>query len=228
KRIQLTENTIQLEFSAQEKLDFKAGQFITLKIETEDNKPLMRAYSIASRPGLDHFELCVKVIDQGKASNWLNSITDGKEIEHIDPAGAFTFTPNPNKAPLFIATGTGFAPIKAMIEDQLLNKQSQQKMHLIFGVRHIKDIFYKEIFDQLTQDYPNFTYDITLSQPEDPSWAQQGGKTGRVTDLLKTLQIDPATTETYICGLKPMIEETTQILKEKGLPEEAIHFEKFG
>ena len=65
----------------------------------------------------------------------------------IGPNGKFNFTSESSKNILFIATGTGVAPLKSIIEDQL-NKGNEQSMHLLFGVRHIKDIFYKDHFSE--------------------------------------------------------------------------------
>jgi len=232
KHSQLTRNVFQLDLEIEETSTHLSGQFITIRINNGGDKPIMRVYSIANKPGDNLLQLCIKVIEGGTGSAWLNEVKEGDTIEYIGPAGGFTFknqnTNLPQKKILLIGTGTGIAPLKSILEDELTNKNSQQEFHLIFGLRHIKDIFYKEAFEQLAKDYPNFTYKITLSKPEDESWTAQGGSQGRVTDHIRTLEINPANTETYACGLKPMIEETSALLEEKGLPKEAIHYEKFG
>ncbi|PIR12645.1 MAG: hypothetical protein COV50_07880, partial [Flavobacteriales bacterium CG11_big_fil_rev_8_21_14_0_20_35_7] len=126
------------------------------------------------------------------------------------------FTTPPEKSVKIIATGTGIAPFKAIIEDQLEKKNNtSQPIHLIFGVRHIKDIFYKEIFENLSEKHENFTFDLTLSRPEDPSWT---GHSGRVTKLVEALNTDPQKNEVYICGLTAMIDSITEILKSKSIP----------
>jgi len=224
KHTQLTADTFQLDIKPTEPLPHLAGQFVTIKIPNQE-KLTMRAYSIASKPGMEHFELCIKAVEGGTASNWLSALQEDKDIEFIGPAGAFTFKTTPNKSVLLIATGTGIAPIKSILEDELVNKDSKQNFELIFGLRHVKDVFYQDPLEKLAQDFPNFKYSITLSRPEDESWA---GLQGRVTDYMQNLELDPQSTESYACGLKPMIEETTSLLQAKGLPEEAIHHEKFG
>lgn len=223
KKIVLTEDTYEFQFKTDPIFTFTASQFVTIKVPTADGKLAMRAYSISCKPTEDYFELCVKLLPDGTGSNYLRDLNEGEKIEFIGPAGHFTFTSPEDKTIIFVATGTGIAPIKAMLENEL-EKGSVQKMHLIFGLRYIKDVFYKEIFEALAAKYPNFTFDITLSRPEDESWT---GKTGRVTDVLRELEIDPANTEGYICGLKEMVGETSSIMKEKGLNSEAIHFERF-
>lgn len=227
----LVDDAFELTFEPLEPFNFKAGQFVTINIPNEENKLLMRSYSISSAPTQaptsSTFQLCVKIVEGGLGSNFLSNLKVGSEIEFIGPAGVFTIKAPSQKDLLFIATGTGLSPLKSMIEDELINKGNKQKMHLIFGLRYIKNIFYKDILENLKQKFPNFTYTLALSQPEDPSWATNGGYVGRVTNLLQSLNLDTTNTETYSCGLKPMIEETTRILQEKGLLSEAIHFEKF-
>ncbi len=221
---QYTYDVIELTFATDEPLNFQAGQFVTFKI-ADNTPPCFRAYSISSVPKKDgnSFETCLKVIPGGRGTNWLNSIKIGDKIEFIGPSGKFIFQTTKEKSVLFIATGTGVAPFRAIIKDQL-EKGNNQKMTLLFGVRYEKDIFYKEIFEELAKKYQNFSFILTLSQPENLNWTEQ---TGRVTNHLEKIEIDPANTEAYICGLKDMIGSVEEILKAKGLSEGALHFEKY-
>lgn len=212
----LNHDVFELCLETQEPFNFEAGQFITIKISDSDPKPCFRAYSISSAPSENTFELCIKEIPNGRGSSWLNTLKPGSEIEFIGPNGKFNFIPNSSKKVLFIATGTGVAPLKSMIEDQL-EKGNTQPMHLVFGVRHEKDIFYKEELEKLTNK--NFSYDLTLSQPE----GEWDGLVGRVTDHIPDIK----NTEVYICGLKAMIDTVHELLLKKGIKEEDVHFEKY-
>lgn len=223
KRSQLTDNVIDLEFEAKEKFDFQAGQYISVKIDDVEKSACFRAYSIASAPNGQTFNLCIKVLEKSRGSNWVNTLQEGDEIQFMGPMGKFIFNENSEKNTIFIATGTGIAPFKSIIEDRLKNND-QRKMHLFFGVRHIKGIFYQDFFENMMAKYPNFSYTLTLSQPENKSW--QGNK-GRVTEILKNTELDNENTEFYLCGLSNMIDETTKILQEKGASPENIHFEKY-
>ncbi len=109
-----------------------------------------------------------------------------------------------------------------MIED-LINQGSDRNLELLFGVRHIKDVFYQEWLSELAKK-GDFKFTTTLSRPEDENWK---GSVGRVTNILREKELDTKNTEFYICGLNNMIEEIVEILKEKGVPEESIHFEKY-
>lgn len=221
---QFTEDVIELKFETPQPFNYLAGQFVTYKI-ADKVPPCFRAYSISEAPSKDGNTLatCLKVIPGGRGSNWLNSLNIGDKVEFMGPSGKLLFNTSPEKLVLFISTGTGITPMKALIEDEL-NKGNKQKMHLLFGLRYIKDIFYKDYFESLSARYPNFTVEYTLSRPEDDSWT---GSKGRVTEILDKMNLDPKNTEVYMCGLKDMILEVTNMLKTKGLEENSIHDEKY-
>lgn len=220
---QFTKDVIEITFETPDAFTFKAGQFVTFKV-SDKTPPCFRAYSISSSPqnNTQGFSTCLKVLENGRGSNWLNSLKIGDNIEFLGPNGNFLFKGAKDNV-IFIATGTGITPFNAMIDDEL-KRGNKKKMQLLFGLRHVSHIFYQDFFENLAKQHQNFTYDITLTKPENTDWQ---GKIGRVTDLLKSTALDPQNTEVYICGLKVMIEEVVNILKEKGLPQEHIHFEKY-
>jgi CDP-4-dehydro-6-deoxyglucose reductase, E3 len=229
KHTDLTYNVFELTFQTEDPaFEYQAGQFVTIKIPQPTNKPLiMRSYSISSKPTKGQFELCVKLMPEGKGSNYLNSLKPGEEIEFIGPVGHFTFKTDPDKRVLLIGTGTGLAPLKSILEEQLPNNPNQ-KFYLLFGVRHIKDLFYQDKLAALAAQHPNFTYTTTLSQPESPGWETQGGAQGRVTAHLEKIPPkDLQNTNAYICGLKDMVLQVQEMLQQKGLPKEAVYFERF-
>ena len=220
---QFTPDVIELTFETPDTFAFKAGQFITFKV-TDKMPPCFRAYSISAPPreNGNQFSTCLKVIENGRGSNWLNSLKIDEKIEFMGPNGNFVFKGQKDNI-IFVATGTGITPFNAMISDEL-KKGNKKNIKLLFGLRHISHIFYREFFENLAKQYPNFTCDITLTKPENSDW---NGKVGRVTDILRSSDIDVNNTEVYICGLKVMIEEVVSILKEKGMPQENINFEKY-
>ena len=226
KRTLLTEDVLELVFENKQPMDFQAGQFISVKVEDDPKSPCIRGYSIASAPAKNskNFTLCIKLLENGRGSNWLKALQEGDSINFLGPNGKFLFNENFRGFSLFIATGAGISPLKSIIENQLINKKNRSKFHLIFGVRHINGIFYDELFQNLSKKFQNFTYEITVSKPEKEISKY---KKGRVTDILKTLEINPNNTESYLCGLKDMITEVTSILESKGLSPENIHKEQY-
>ncbi|MBD3360669.1 hypothetical protein GF366_02595 [Candidatus Peregrinibacteria bacterium] len=218
----LTHDVFELTLKPPKSFSYKAGQYITIKIN-DKKTPCFRAYSLSSIPEDKHIQTCIKVVKNGRGSNWLKQRKPGDEIEFFGPNGKFLFKTPKNKKVLFIATGTGITPIISIIRDQL-KKGNTQPFYLLFGLRYIKDIFYRDLFERLEKKHKNFTYDVTLSQPEKDNW---DGLKGRVTFHLKNIDHDPGNTEAYLCGLKAMIISVTKILKQKDFKEKVIHFEKF-
>lgn len=218
----LTEDVLDLSIKPATEFDFKAGQFITVKI-ADGGGPCFRAYSIASPPSQkDQIDLCIKIVPGGRGGAYFKDLNINDEIDFIGPSGHFTLQNQHDKTTYFIATGTGLAPFNSMIEEELA-QNSQAKMHLIFGVRHEKDLFCIEKFQWFADNHPNFTFQATLSQPED-SWT---GEKGRVTHILENTTFDAPNSQAYICGLKDMIDAVRAILEQKGLPKDQIHFEKY-
>lgn len=198
--------------------DYQAGQFVLLKIND-----LSRAYSIARAPqkGCCRVFLNIEIVPDGRFSPILDKVEIGGEVDIQGPFGYFVMKSEPNKNLVFVATGVGIAPLKAMIETEL-QKNPERQIKLFFGVRSETDIFYKEIFEKLSADHPNFEFVLTLSQPGE-NWS---GEVGRVTAHLDKTEFDK-NTDFYLCGAKPMIDDAKKILLAAGHPEEQIYFEQF-
>jgi ferredoxin-NADP reductase len=221
----LTNDVFELTLNPTSTISFFAGQFINIKI-ADSESPCFRAYSIASSPAdAQNIKLCIKVVDGGRGSNWLKKLKIGDTIDFVGPVGNFLLHSSQDREVFFVATGTGIAPFKSMIEDQLLAKQnSNQKMTLLFGLRQMKDIFYEDEFKNLANKHKNFEFQLALSQPEDSTY---DGKTGRVTNFLEEIPFDPNKSDFYICGVKNMIESVKDLLLNKGVDEKSIYFEEY-
>ncbi len=215
----LTNDTIELSFEVLNDFEYLAGQFINIKIDDDKGFPCFRAYSIS---GFENgiMELCVKIIENGRGSTFMNGLKEGDEILFIGPTGKFTFA-GEEKA-VFIATGSGIAPIKAIISEEI--KKKNQNITLLFGLRYEEDIYYKEFFDQLAKNHTNFRFLITLSKPGN-DWK---GEKGRVTAFLNENSLPYLLSAGfYICGNPEMVQESEKILHEKGISVEKIHTEKY-
>lgn len=224
-RVNLTEDTFELHLQLQNpsELLFRAGQFLNIKIEDGNPKIFFRSYSIMSRPSEKNtLKLCIRLVPTGRATPWLATVSEGTTINMMGAFGRFTFNEASEKNSVFVATGTGIAPLRCMIEDQL-EKGNTHSMHLIWGNRYEKDIFYIEELQALADKYPNFTYTITISRPEE-LWT--GGR-GRVTELLEKKDIEPNNTQVYICGVGDMVTDTVSICEKIRLPAEDVHYERY-
>jgi len=137
------------------------------------------------------------------------------------PLGFFVIR-NPTKEALFIATGTGIAPFRAMAPDYLSHPHAAQ-LTLLFGLRYENSIYYRSEFEELARRHPNFNFWPTLSRPES-SWE---GRTGHIQVHLLEAIGDRRDLDVYICGLKAMVDDVRAILKGLGFDRKQIIFEKY-
>jgi len=202
------------------RLHFKPGQFVSFS-ETLAGKTITRAYSIASLPDTNRFELCLNLVHEGMFSPHLFAMRPGDSVTMSEPLGFFTIR-NPAKDALFVATGTGIAPFRAMAPDYLSHPHARE-LTLLFGVRHESSIYYRLDFEKLASRYSGFRFWPTLSRA-DSSWS---GRTGHVqTHLLEAIG-EGRDLDVYICGLKAMVDDVRGILKSLGFDRKQIIFEKY-
>ena len=154
-----------------EQIHFKAGQFVSFK-ETLNGKKITRPYSIASLPKGNRFELCLNLVHGGVFTPHLFAMKTGDSLEMSAPLGFFTVR-DPAREAVFIATGTGIAPFRAMAPDYLSHPHANQ-LTLLFGVRYESTIYYRDDFGALARNYTNFRFWPTLSRAES-SWNGRAG-----------------------------------------------------
>ena len=99
---------------------FSAGQWVSLKFPLASSEVVIaRSYSIASAPRADHtFDLAVTLVQQGPASTLLHAMSIGDEVQSAEPMGFFTLPPKLERPLLLVGTGTGVAPLRAMIQSR--------------------------------------------------------------------------------------------------------------
>jgi len=199
---------------------FVPGQFVSLT-HTIDGKEITRPYSIASKPGGNRFDLCLNLVEDGLFSPWLFSLEPGDEIETSAPLGFFVLR-NPQHDALFVATGTGIAPIRSMLE-AWLGQDDPRQLTLLYGVRYEYGLLYREEFEELARKHPNFDFRPTLSRPE-PMWR---GRTGHVQAHLVEAVVERPDMDVYICGLKAMVDDVRALLKGMGFDRKQIIYEKY-
>ncbi len=217
---QLAGETYEFRFDKPPGFEFLAGQFLQFCIP-QPEKMVLRSYSISSTPSDPYLEFCIKFLEGGLASQYLKNMNIGDSVEFQGPRGLFVHKEN-GIAISLIATGTGIAPIMGIIRDELENKKNTQEVRLLFGVRSEEDVFWLDRFENLKKQYPNFVYDVTLSQPKiDGSWA---GLRGRVTEHILHHLVSH---KFYLCGNAAMVKDVRTILLENGVEPKAIHFEIF-
>lgn len=225
----LTHDVFELILARPEGFQFDAGQYISIVVPGAGpgGRNLRRAYSIASPPETPEIELCVKIVEGGPGTTYLNSLKEGDELQAQGPFGDFVLEHDQSLPCMFIGTGTGIAPLRSMV----LSKQWQSTAPVSFllGVRAEKDIVYPELFEtnRPSQLKSHEHVRIALSRPEGP-WT---GFRGRVTDYLRDLAgrsaWEIAKSHYYLCGSGAMITEVKEILAASGVPKEQVHTEKY-
>jgi ferredoxin-NADP reductase len=203
-----------------EQLDFKPGQFVSLK-GTLNGKEITRPYSIVSEPDRNRFELCLNLVHEGVFSPYLFKLQPGDSVEMSAPLGFFVVR-DPARDALFIATGTGIAPFRSMAPGYLSHPHAKE-LTLLFGVRYEHTIYYREDFERLTRAHPNFRFWPVLSRAES-SWT---GRTGHVQQHLGEALAGGTDLDVYICGLKAMVDDVRAMLKVLGFDRKQIIFEKY-
>lgn len=201
-------------------LAFTPGQFLSLTTSL-NGKMVTRAYSIASPPDSNRFELSLNRVKEGLLSPHLFELRTGDTIQVTGPHGSFVLK-SPPRDSVFIATGTGVAPFRSMLHHHLVHG-GRHEFKLLFGVRYEEGILYRGEFEQLERDHPHFAFLPTLTRPS-ASWT---GKRGRVQQHLEDVLGARRDVDVYICGLKEMVNDVRGRLKAMGFDRKQIVYERY-
>ncbi len=217
-----------------QQLDYKAGQYMILFVPQPDGHPARRLYSVRTAPnGQKFFELVIKFVNGGVASEYLKKLNVGDRASFQGPAGLFTLSPNIGPK-VFFATGTGITPMISIIEKHLPVVPAEEHFYLYWGMRTKGEMYFQEELISLAKKYPNFHLRYCLSR--EPSLESVGENErpycalGRVTVAFESdfkTQSELNSAHYYICGGRDAVETLRQILAEKQIPKELVHFEKF-
>ena len=213
-----------------DRLDFIPGQFVSLtamlpSADEHDHK-ITRAYSIASPPSGDNrFDLCLNRVPGGHMSPYLFSMLPGDTIDMRKPLGGFVLREPPADS-IFIATGTGVAPFRSILQAHV--KKGSPRFTLLLGSRYEENLLYPDEFHELAEQHPQFDFVPTLTRPG-KNWS---GRTGRVQQHLAEV-IDGRSADSdhalnfYLCGMHEMVDEVRSILKDAGYDRKQIRTEKY-
>ena len=235
-----------------ESFPFNAGQFISAVADDANGKQQTRAYSLASAPRDNRFDLCVNRVEEGFFSNHLADLPDlpiGATIQVHGPHGHFILN-EPVTDSILVATGTGVAPMRGFTQWLFPadgpDRSNGKQIWLVYGTRYESDIYYREEFEALARRKTNFHYLPTLSRAPE-SW---GGLRGYVQEHVAKIveeraarlglplpqpEPDPAIPRTelrfniyaYVCGLNNMVASVRERLAGYGWHRKQIVFERY-
>lgn len=216
-----------LELEDPPEMEFIAGQFIQLEVPPYKltDEPVYRAYSIASTPSSKkRIELEIRYVPNGICTTYVHKhMKEGDKVTINGPYGEFRLS-DTQKEMICIAGGSGMAPIKSILLD-MQEKKIRRKAQYFFGAKALRDLFLVDEMKKLESQLPDFRFIPALSGP-DPSdnWK---GETGLITKVVDSYIPNAAGMEAYLCGSPLMIDACVKLLKEKGMPEESIFYDKF-
>lgn len=203
---------------------------------SERSENVSRAYSMANSPvEKDRIVLNVRLalpdetqIQSGKVSSYLFALRCGDKVNVRGSFGDFHVQDNANEL-VFIGGGAGMAPLRSHILYQLQTLNNRKKISFWFGARNQSEVFYQSVFNQLQQEYSNFSWQVALSEPViEDKW---DGPTGMIHEVLLAQYLSTHENihhcEFYICGPRLMNEACIALLKEQGIKAENIHVDDF-
>jgi CDP-4-dehydro-6-deoxyglucose reductase len=222
KKQQLAHDVVQLfiKLPEAERLQFLAGQYLDFILK--DGRK--RAFSIANAPHDDEFiELHIRHVDGGEFTDHVFSAMREKEILRIQaPLGRFTLQEKSERPMIFVAGGTGFAPIKGIIEHAFYSGV-ERPIHLYWGVRASRDLYLPELPAAWLSAHENFRFIPVLSEP-DADW---DGRRGFVHEAVAEDHPDMSGFDVYMAGPPIMINAGREAFEQRGLTIEHMFSDAF-
>ena len=224
KKEQLSHDVIALylQLPASERLQFLAGQYIEFILK--DGK--RRAFSIANAPHDSEFlQLHIRVIPGGVFSAYVANEMQEKAILRLEaPFGNFFLREDSQKPIIFVAGGTGFAPVKGIIEHMLFDN-IQRDIILYRGARVAEDLYMHELCEKWAEFTPHLTYIPVLSEPvAGDNWQ---GRTGLVHQAVLDDIKDLSAYQAYVCGAPIMCEVAHTSFVQQGLDADEFFSDAF-
>lgn len=216
-KIPLTADVFEIKIEKPSDFTFIPGQFIQFYIPNTNGEQL-RAYSIANLPDASELSFAIKILPNGLASTYFSDLPIGSPL-YITEAQGFFHTKSGDKPIIFMAGGTGLAPVYSHLL-ALASNHDPRPITLFFGVKHEENIFWADELKKISEILPNFKYRIILSEPRE-SWT---GLRGYVNDHLPS---DLPNYEYYLAGAPEMVRAITMKLVTAKVPVPQIHFEAY-
>jgi NAD(P)H-flavin reductase/ferredoxin len=212
---------LQLRFPAGKRVRFKAGQYLQVLMADGSR----RSYSMANPPHQnDGAQLHIRHLPGGRFSSYLESTAAAGDILRMEmPFGDFYLREDTGKPLVFVASGTGFAPIKSILEDMFKRGAPQRPVTLYWGARRKADLYQTELPEKWAKQYPDFRFVPVLSE-EDDGASRSGFVHRAVVDDFPSL----AGHEVYACGVPAMIAAARRdFTGQCGLPADAFFCDAF-
>ena len=230
-----TDEAVSVKLSVPEALKeafkFIPGQYLMFK-HTVNGEELKRSYSISSSPNEGELRVGVKEVTDGRFSTFVNRhLKVGDVLETMAPRGKFTITTDANNAKHYVAfcAGSGVTPIISMMK-HVLETEPKSKFTCFYGNRYAASIIYFDELNALKNRYPDrLEIHYVMSKEEMGSDFFRGRIDKEKIENFSEVLFDPKLVDGfYLCGPEQMIVAAKEVMTEKGVEADKIHFELFG
>ncbi len=194
---------------------FVPGQFISCLLPL-GGEPAIRPYSIASNPEQPQLlEICLNLVPGGIGSHYLFSLDVGGLVRFTGPWGTFTLPRQPEAECVFIAEGTGIAPIRPMVY-RALQSGSGYPLRLHYAARRPAALLYAEEFERAASTQPRFTFVPLVG----------GSLLDTIAERYVTGDSDRSR-HFYVCAVGDLVPQLRDLLRRSGYERRAVHYEKW-
>jgi Na+-transporting NADH:ubiquinone oxidoreductase subunit F len=232
------------DFDIEEQYRYEWDHFKMWDLKVKNTTETYRAYSMANYPAEKNvIKLNIRIatppwdnvkkqfmnVPSGLCSTFIFSRKPGDKVMISGPYGEFHIK-DTNAEMVYIGGGAGMAPLRSHIFHLFKTLKTGRKVSYWYGARSLREVFYKEEFDEIQKEYPNFTFHLALSEacPGD-GWK---GPTGFIHQVLYDSYLSkldlPEDIEYYFCGPPVMNNAVVKMLDDLGVPKENIAFDDFG
>ncbi len=208
-------------------INYIPGQYMQLLAPAyeKSKEEVYRAYSIASNPSDKNIvDFIIRLVPGGICTTYcFEYLKTGNDVKMNGPYGKFRLTDTDTEM-IWIAGGSGMAPFVSFLH-HMKNTNNRRKVTFYFGANKVKELFLLNEMKLFEKDLPNFKFVPVIYKPdEDERWDKD---TGLVTEAVGRRNENLANIEGYLCGSPGMIDASIKVLKQLGMNEEKIYYDKF-
>jgi ferredoxin-NADP reductase len=225
RREKLTDSIESFFFESEVSFEFLPGQFLEWSVPhpSPDTRGIKRWFTIASSPTEKLIQLTTRFADPGSSfKRALRSLKQGEQLWANGLEGDFTLPNNPKTPLVFIAGGIGITPFRSMIQC-LIDKEESRDVTLVYAAKTVRDLIFLDVCEKARLAFGLKT--ITVISEGDVPPMNISGTIDK--DLLAREVPSLATAQIYISGPEPMVESLSQIIRELGASNNAIHQDFF-
>ncbi len=219
-------------------------KFKMWELNMKNPEETYRAYSMANHPAEGNIVMLniriatppwdvsqgrFKNVNPGVCSSYIFSRKPGDKVIVSGPYGEFFIKDTKNEM-IYVGGGAGMAPMRSHIFHLFHTLKTGRKVSYWYGARSKREVFYEDHFRSIEKDFPNFTFNIALSEPaKEDNW---DGYTGFIHQVLYDNYLryheEPEEIEYYMCGPPQMNSAVSNLLYDMGVPDEMVDFDDFG